>query len=130
MGFLNELLINGYNKGASDILLVTGSPPIYRINGELIRQGKERLMPPDTARMAKEVLSEDMWEILADKREVDLSYGIENVSRFRVNVFYQRSAISFAFRVIPRDIPTMEELGIPLILKNVVLRPHGLFLVT
>ena len=130
MGFLNELLINGYNKGASDILLVTGSPPIYRINGELIRQGKERLMPPDTAKMAKEVLSEDMWEILADKREVDLSYGIENVSRFRVNVFYQRSAISFAFRVIPRDIPTMEELGIPLILKNVVLRPHGLFLVT
>lgn len=130
MGFLNELLINGHNKGASDILLVTGSPPIYRINGELIRQGKDRLMPPDTARMAKEVLSEDMWEILADKREVDLSYGIENVSRFRVNVFYQRSAISFAFRVIPRDIPTMEELGIPLILKNVVLRPHGLFLVT
>lgn len=130
MGFLDELLINGHNKGASDILLVTGSPPIYRINGELIRQGKERLMPPDTARMAKEVLSEDMWEVLAAKREVDLSYGIENVSRFRVNVFYQRSAISFAFRVIPRDIPTMEELGIPLILKNVVLRPHGLFLVT
>ena len=130
MSFLDELLIRGHDKGASDILLVTGSPPIFRINGELLRQGDKRLMPLDTAKMAKEVLSEGMWEALMDNREVDLSYGIENVSRFRVNIFYQRSAISLAFRVIPRNIPTIEDLGIPLTLKNVVLRPHGLFLVT
>jgi len=130
MKSLNEILIDGYQQKASDILLVAGSPPIYRINGELTLQGPDRMMPEDTARMAKEVLTDELWEVLGRMREVDLSYGIDGVSRFRVNVFHQRSAISLAFRVIPREIPLMEDLGIPLILKNVMQRPHGLFLVT
>ncbi len=130
MRSLNEILIDGHEKKASDILLVAGTPPIYRINGELAPQGEERIMPEDTKRMAKEILTDELWEVLGKMREVDLSYGIDGVSRFRVNVFHQRSAISLAFRVIPRSIPLMEDLGIPLILKNVMQRPHGLFLVT
>ena len=130
MSRINDILIEGHGKRASDVLLVAGSPPIYRINGELIRQGESRLMPPDTLEMAREILSDDMWKELENMREVDLSYGIDNISRFRVNVFHQRSAISLAFRVIPRDIPTMEDLGIPQILKKIMQRPHGLFLVT
>ncbi len=130
MSRINDILIEGHGKRASDVLLVAGSPPIYRINGELVRQGESRLMPPDTRAMAREILSDDMWKELENMREVDLSYGIDNISRFRVNVFHQRSAISLAFRVIPRDIPTMEDLGIPQILKKIMQRPHGLFLVT
>ncbi|GEK89325.1 twitching motility protein PilT [Alkalibacterium putridalgicola] len=128
---LDELLKGGHYKGASDIHIVAGSPPIYRINGQLLPQKKmDRILPEDTSEMAKAVLTDELWKTLDIKREVDLSYGITGVSRFRVNIFYQRSAISLAFRVIPREIPTIDELGLPRILEKVVQNPHGLFLVT
>lgn len=130
MNRLDELLRIGHAKGASDVHLVAGSAPIYRINGQLIPTDEGRLMANDTYEMAKSILTDELWDVLENKREVDLSYGIENISRFRVNIFYQKSAVSIAFRVIPRDIPSIETLGIPTILQNVVQRPHGLFLVT
>ena len=130
MNRLDELLRIGHAKGASDVHLVAGSAPIYRINGQLIPTDEGRLMANDTYEMAKSILTDELWEVLENKREVDLSYSIENISRFRVNIFYQKSAVSIAFRVIPRDIPSIETLGIPTILQNVVQRPHGLFLVT
>ena len=130
MNRLDELLRIGHAKGASDVHLVAGSAPIYRINGQLIPTDEGRLMANDTYEMAKSILTDELWEVLENKREVDLSYGIENISRFRVNIFYQRSSVSIAFRVIPRDIPSIEMLGIPTILRKVVQRPHGLFLVT
>lgn len=130
MEFLNKILKKGHYKGASDIHLVAGSSPIYRINGQLIPEKADRLMPSDTSEMAKEILTDELWKELVNKREVDLSYGIDNLSRFRVNIFYQRSSISLAFRVIPKNIPSIEKLGIPTILRKIVNRPHGLFLVT
>lgn len=130
MEFLDDLLKIGHAKGASDVHLVAGSAPIYRINGRLLPTEEELLMPDDTFHMARSVLTDELWEVLENKREVDLSYGIDNVSRFRVNIFYQRSSVSLAFRVIPRDIPSMEDLGIPTMLRKVVQNPHGLFLVT
>ena len=130
MNRLDELLRIGHAKGASDVHLVADSAPIYRINGQLIPTDEGCLMANDTYEMAKSILTDELWEVLENKREVDLSYGIENISRFRVNIFYQRSSVSIAFRVIPRDIPSIETLGIPTILRKVVQRPHGLFLVT
>ena len=130
MNRLDELLRIGHAKGASDVHLVADSAPIYRINGQLISTDEGRLMANDTYEMAKSILTDELWEVLENKREVDLSYSIENISRFRVNIFYQKSAVSIAFRVIPRDIPSIETLGIPTILQEVVQRPHGLFLVT
>ena len=130
MNQLDELLTTGHAKGASDIHLVAGSAPIYRINGQLIPNEEETLMPADTYKMAKYILTDELWDVLENKREVDLSYGIDQISRFRVNIFYQRSSVSIAFRVIPREIPSIDTLGIPPILKKVVQKPHGLFLVT
>ena len=130
MNRLDELLRIGHAKGASDVHLTAGSAPIYRINGHLIPNEEDRLMPSDTYEMAKSILTDELWAVLENKREVDLSYGIDRVSRFRVNIFYQRSSISIALRVIPRDIPSIETLGIPSILRKVVQKPHGLFLVT
>lgn len=130
MSRLDKILIEGNGQKASDILLVVGIQPIYRINGELIRQGETLLEPEDTEEMARSILTEELWDTLKEEREVDLSYEIRDVSRFRVNVFWQRGAISLAFRVIPRDIPSIEDLGIPKVLKTVIQRPHGLFLVT
>ncbi|OJF90904.1 type IV pilus twitching motility protein PilT [Alkalibacterium sp. 20] len=127
---LDELLKTGHDKGASDVHIVAGSPPIFRINGQLIPQKADKILPKDTSEMAKAILTEELWATLDRKREVDLSYGIVGVSRFRVNVFYQRSAISLAFRVIPRGIPSIDELGLPKILEKIVQKPHGLFLVT
>lgn len=127
---LDEFLIEGHKIGASDIHLVTGSAPVYRINGHLITSEDEKLMPEDTSEFARSILTDELWDTLEHLREVDLSYGLSNVSRYRVNISYQRSSISLAFRAIPREIPSINELGLPSILQKIVHRPHGLFLVT
>lgn len=130
MNRLDDILIAGNNVNASDVLLVTGSAPIFRINGKLTPQEGEVLMPTDTSDFAESILTGDMWDVFNERREIDLSYGIDKVSRYRVNVFFQRSSISLAFRIIPRAIPSMEILGLPSTLKDIVPNPHGLFLVT
>lgn len=127
---LIECLKEAYYKGASDIHMIAGSVPMFRIDGRLIPQKGERLMPPDTKEMAQSILSDEMWKQLQEDREVDLSYGIKGVSRFRVNVFHQRNAISLAFRIIAQDIPSIDDLGLPSILKDIAKKPHGLVLVT
>lgn len=127
---LIECLREAYYKGASDIHMIAGSVPMFRIDGRLIPQKGERLMPPDTKEMAQSILSDEMWKQLQEDREVDLSYGIKGVSRFRVNVFHQRNAISLAFRIIAQDIPSIDDLGLPSILKDIAKKPHGLVLVT
>jgi twitching motility protein PilT len=127
---LIELLKKAHYKEASDVHLVAGSSPVFRVDGKLIPEKEDRLMPDDTMVMARAILTDKLWDQLQEVREVDLSYGIPGVSRFRVNIFYQRSAISLAFRVIPREIPTIDSLGIPQRLKDMVKKPHGLILVT
>ena len=124
------LLKKAHYKEASDVHLVAGSSPVFRVDGKLMPEKEDRLMPDDTMEMARAILTDKLWDQLQEVREVDLSYGIPGVSRFRVNIFYQRSAISLAFRVIPRDIPTIDSLGIPQRLKDLVKKPHGLILVT
>lgn len=127
---LIALLTKAHHKEASDVHLVAGSSPVYRVDGKLMPEKEDRLMPDDTMEMARAILTDKLWDQLQEVREVDLSYGIPGVSRFRVNIFYQRSAISLAFRVIPRDIPSIDSLGIPQRLKDLVKKPHGLILVT
>ncbi|MCD8505864.1 MAG: type IV pilus twitching motility protein PilT [Alkalibacterium thalassium] len=130
METLIALLKKAHYKEASDVHLVAGSSPVFRVDGKLMPEKEDRLMPEDTMEMARAILNDKLWDQLQEVREVDLSYGIPGVSRFRVNIFYQRSAISLAFRVIPRDIPTIDSLGIPQRLKDLVKKPHGLILVT
>ncbi|MCC5895799.1 MAG: type IV pilus twitching motility protein PilT [Alkalibacterium sp.] len=127
---LNALLTKANALEASDVHLIAGSAPVFRIDGKLTPEKEDKLMPDDTIEMARAILTDKLWDHLQENREVDLSYGIPGVSRFRVNVFYQRSAISLAFRVIPRDIPSIDSLGIPSKLKELVNKPHGLILVT
>ncbi|MEC6747143.1 type IV pilus twitching motility protein PilT [Marinilactibacillus sp. XAAS-LB27] len=131
MEYLHQLLTAAYYKEASDIHLTAGSEPVYRIDGRLIPQKTEKkLMPDDLEVIVKEMLTEKLWEDLQRNREVDLSYGINGISRFRVNVFYQRNALSIAFRIISKEIPSLDDLGLPNILKELAKKPHGLILVT
>lgn len=127
---IDYLLRSGFELKASDIHLSVGIPPVFRINGMLKRYGKEMLKPADTEGMARAIIPDNMWEIFKEKGELDFSYGIPGVSRFRVNAFHQRSCISLAIRVIPGKIPTIADLKLPDIIEKMTHKPQGLILVT
>ncbi|MCZ0757004.1 type IV pilus twitching motility protein PilT [Anoxybacillus sp. J5B_2022] len=127
---LDHLLRAAFELKASDVHLTVGIPPIMRINGELKRYGQEALRPEDTEEMAKAIVSPSLWARFEEQGEIDFSYSILGVSRFRVNVFKQRSCVALAIRVIPTKIPTIDELRLPEVLKQIATKPQGLVLVT
>lgn len=127
---IDYLLRAGYELKASDIHITVGVPPVLRINGELKRYGKDIITPEDTEGMAKSMIPDNMWTQFKEKGELDFSYGIQGVSRFRVNAFFQRSCVSLAVRIVPTKIPTIEELMLPNVLKKIAEKPQGLVLVT
>ncbi|MGP4108308.1 type IV pilus twitching motility protein PilT [Virgibacillus sp. L01] len=123
-------LTNAFHRQASDVHLTIGKAPIFRINGNLIEQEEPALRPSDTQDIAKEIIPNNLLQWLEEKRELDFSYGISGVSRFRINVFYQRNQLSLAIRIVPTSIPTIEELHLPTITKDIMHKPQGLVLVT
>lgn len=127
---IDFLLRTAFELKASDIHLTVGMPPVMRINGDLKRYGKEILTPNDTEGMARVIVPAQMWEKFKEKGELDFSYGIPGVSRFRVNTYHQRTNISMAIRIVPSSIPTLEELGLPDVLTKMIEKPQGLILVT
>ncbi|WP_226036526.1 type IV pilus twitching motility protein PilT [Aquibacillus saliphilus] len=130
MSRLEALLKLAFEQNASDIHLTVGSPPVFRIHGDLQPNGNEKLEPSDTEEMAKSLLTDTMWNQFSDKREMDLSYGIAGVSRFRVNIFHQRGCIALAIRIVPTAIPSIDDLQLPEVLKEITTRTQGLVLVT
>jgi twitching motility protein PilT len=128
---INELLKLMVNKGASDLHLTMSSPPVLRIDGELMP--KEDL-PPLTAEdieVALEQVSTQEQRVVFDRElELDFAYGVPGLARFRVNALRQRGAISLAFRFVPFYIPSIDEWGLPQIFKELILRPSGLILIT
>ncbi|MGR3765218.1 type IV pilus twitching motility protein PilT [Rossellomorea sp. NS-SX7] len=127
---INHLLRAAFELKASDIHLTVGSSPVFRIHGDLKRYGQDVLKPVDTEQMAKAVIPEELWDEFKEHGELDLSYAIPGVSRFRVNAYHQRSCISIALRVVPTKIPTLEELNLPDVLTRIAEKPQGLVLVT
>jgi len=127
---LDQLLRAGYEVKASDVHLTAGVPPIMRINGDLKRYGKEKLLPKDIEAMAKVIIPEHLWTDFREKGEFDLSYTLPGISRFRVNVYHQRNSIAIALRIVPTKVPSLDELNLPPILKKIVEKPQGLVLVT
>lgn len=115
---------------ASDIHLTVGVQPIFRINGDIKRYGKEMLLPADTEAFAKAIIPETLWDQFKEKGELDFSYGIPGVSRFRVNAYHQRKSVSLALRVVASKTPTLEDLDLPPIIPHLVEKPQGLILVT
>ncbi len=128
---LRELLEIMVQKGASDLHLAAGVPPKFRVDGELMPEGRYRpLDPQDVQRLAYSVLSEDQRKRFETTRELDLSFGIKGISRFRANCFMQRGAVSMAVRQIPYKITPLGELGLPKIVNDFIKKPKGLVLVT
>ncbi len=125
-----ELLRIATEAGASDVHITVASPPIMRVNGKLIRMNDARLMPEDTHRIIREMLT-DAQRLEFEKRgELDFSYSYPSLGRFRVNIYKQRGSTSMALRVVALSIPTMEELKLPAVLKDLAAKQRGLILVT
>lgn len=127
---LIELIKIGSTKNASDIHITVGVPPVFRINGKLHEYGEEYLKPDDTRKLVEEVLEERQMLELNEKGEIDTSFSSPGIGRFRVNAYKQRGSFGMALRIIPLSIPTMEELGLPQIVKDLARNPRGLILVT
>jgi twitching motility protein PilT len=127
---IEHLLRAGFELKASDIHLTVGVPPIMRVNGEIKRYGQDSLQPNDTEEMARAIIPEHMWSLFKEKGELDFSYGIPGVSRFRINSYLQRSCVAMAIRIVPTRIPSLEELELPQTLQQIAEKPQGLVLVT
>lgn len=126
---IDQLLTKAFKDGASDLHISDNSPPIYRLHGKLIIHGDKALTKTAIEKMAKQVLGK-RWEQFEQAGELDFAYHIENIARFRINTFRQKGTISIAARVIPTQIPTIEQLQMPFILNKLALKPQGLILVT
>jgi twitching motility protein PilT len=128
---MHELLQIMITRGASDLHLSTGTYPQIRLNGKLVPLTEfEQLMPTDTQRLAYSVLNESQKQKFEETNELDLSFGIQGLARFRCNVFRQRGAVAAAIRVIPFKIRSFEELNLPPVVQQLADRPKGLVLVT
>jgi twitching motility protein PilT len=127
---LHQLLRAMIEKGASDMHITTGAPPLLRIDGAIVPLKIPALSPVETKQLCYSVLTEEQKIQFEKTKELDLSFGVKNLSRFRANVFLQRGAVSGAFRSIPFKILTFEELGLPTVVAELAARPRGLVLVT
>jgi twitching motility protein PilT len=128
---IDELLANIESLRASDLHLSAGSAPLVRVNGVLgPLEDAPELTAEETQQLLYRILSTEQQKRLEVERQIDLSYAISGVGRFRVNVFFQRGAVGAAFRLIPHKIRTLEELGLPPVLQKLTEKPRGLVLVT
>lgn len=127
---IEELLRIAKEHEASDVHITVGVPPKMRVNGKLTDMNFPKLMPEDTSAIIREMLEPREAEILEEKGEVDYSFSIPQVGRYRVNVFKQRGSVSAAIRLVGAQIPKPEELGIPESVIDIYKKKRGLVLVT
>jgi twitching motility protein PilT len=128
---IDELLEHMVACDASDLHVTVGTPPVIRVRGEIARVGEYApLTQEETQDLLYRILSSEQQKNLEIKRQLDFSHSIPGLARFRVNVYFQRESIGAAFRLIPAEIKTLEELGIPSTLHQLAQKPRGLVLVT
>ena len=127
---LDDLLKITVTRGASDLHISAGLPPMIRVDGRLIATDYEKISPRDAQRLMYDILTNDQIQWFEKTKELDFSYGVKDAGRFRVNVYRQRSSVGAAMRAIPTKIPSMEKLGLPGILKDLCKKHSGLILVT
>ena len=128
---IDELLERMVEANASDLHVTTGTPPAVRVRGDVERlEGFDALTGEETQQLLYRILSSEQQKHLELNRQLDFSYSIPGLARFRVNTYFQRESIGAAFRLIPTELKTLEELGIPESLHVLAEKPRGLVLVT
>lgn len=127
---MEELLTEAVERNASDVHISAGLSPVFRINGQLARAEYPPLSKDDSQRLIFSILANDQRRVLEQNWELDFSYGIQSVGRFRVNVYKTRGSYAAAFRTITSKVPSFEDLGLPPIVRDIANKPRGLVLVT
>ncbi|MBI5870598.1 MAG: PilT/PilU family type 4a pilus ATPase [Actinobacteria bacterium] len=127
---IDELLKIMVDRGASDLHLKTGSPPVVRVDGELYLLDEKDITPDGMKEYAAAIMSDKQIVIFSEQNEIDFAYGVMGVGRFRVNIFRQRGSISIAMRQVVSKIPGFEELHLPPVIQRLALEPRGMILVT
>lgn len=127
---IQEYLETIVKRQASDLHLVVGAPPLMRIDGTLMPLASATLVPDDTESLIGELLSSEQKEMLVVNKELDFSFALGEVARFRVNAYYQKGYLSAALRLIPTYVKTIEELNLPQICHNFAILRQGFILVT
>jgi twitching motility protein PilT len=127
---LHQLLKTMVDKSASDLHVTTGSPPQLRIDGELVPFRVPPLSPVETKQLCYSVLTDEQKAQFEENQELDLSFGVKSLARFRANVFLQKGAVAGVFRTIPFKIRSFEDLGLPPALEDLCNKPRGLVLIT
>jgi twitching motility protein PilT len=127
---LNQLLKSMVEQGGSDLHVTTNSPPQVRVDGHLKPLSLPPMTPSETKQLAYSILTDNQKHRLEENLEIDLSFGIKGLARFRANIFHQRGAIAAVFRQIPYEIKGFRELGLPAIIEKLCEKPRGLILVT
>ncbi len=124
------ILQEAFRKDASDVHFTVGRPPIIRVRGELIALGNIALTQEDTKNVCYRLMNDEQKRIFENDGEVDFSWSVPELVRYRVNVYQQRNSCTAAMRMITNDIPSFEEFGLPEVLKPLSLKPRGMVLVT
>ena len=127
---LRDLLQEMIEKGASDLHLTAGLPPMLRVDGEVLPTDREALTPEQTQALAYSVLNEEQQKRFESIKELDFSFGVKGMSRFRGNAYLQRGCMGLAIRQIPYEIRTFRDLGLPPVMEQLAKRQQGLILVT
>jgi len=127
---LEELLGQVFERGASDLHLSPGLPPVLRIDGNLVRTEYPPLTKEETQRLIFSMLTNEQRRVLEQNWDLDCSYGVAGLGRFRVNVYKEKSSYAAALRTIRADVPTFSQLQLPPIVQEIADRPKGLVLVT
>jgi twitching motility protein PilT len=130
METLYDLLKIMIDKNASDLHISTGTPPRLRVDGKLVPLDRSPLTAAETKALCYSILTDTQKHKFEENNELDLSFGMKGLSRFRANIFMQRGAVAGAFRMIPYAIRTFNELGLPPIISELTKKPRGLVLVT
>ena len=127
---ISDLLQLAVDEGASDLHLAVGEPPVLRIHGSLNPLDTEPLTPDDTERLMKSISSEDSQTRLREKGGADFGFAFGDQARFRVSIFRQKGHVGVVLRLIPSTLLTLEQIGLPGQVKDLLYRPRGLILVT
>ena len=127
---LQDLLVQGLERGASDLHVVARARPIFRINTELVTAQADEVAPDEAANMVRELVGTRRYAQFLRRRDLDFSAEVPGRGRFRVNAHFQRDTVSIAFRAIPSKVPKLEALGLPPVITSFTELPRGLVLVT